>query len=301
MTHSKPVPALSTHLFAYSPLDTRMIDLAAEAGFSRLEVFAAPQHFPIDDRDLAGKILAGTERAGMKLAALHAPFYDSVRELRAGRIYALGDRSQELRAAALAAMKTLLPLAADLGSPHIVLHMGHRTDAETDAGLFLAGVEEVLETCPAYAGRLLVENTPDVARRPEEFALLRSHSDPARTGFCIDTGHLFLNAGGDPACGLDGRGQPGEDPMATILAATYHFHIHDNQGDRDEHLPPGEGGIDWDKILNRLPECPEDSSFCLELRDGSRGVLTAEELLKNGLDRISGPVRRFLRREGIKL
>jgi len=43
-----------------------------------------------------------------------------------------------------------------------------------------------------------------------------------------------------------------------------HFHIHDNKGDRDTHLPPGRGSIDWFKVKKALSRLEVDYSIALE-------------------------------------
>ncbi len=59
-------------------------------------------------------------------------------------------------------------------------------------------------------------------------------------GICLDTGHA--------AC-------MGEDPAAAIthLGARLHaLHLHDNMGDTDAHLWPGDGSIHWPSVCSAL-------------------------------------------------
>jgi sugar phosphate isomerase/epimerase len=44
-----------------------------------------------------------------------------------------------------------------------------------------------------------------------------------------------------------------------------HVHLHDNGGERDEHLPPGQGTIDFDALFDALGEHPGPLNISLEL------------------------------------
>lgn len=57
-------------------------------------------------------------------------------------------------------------------------------------------------------------------------------------GFCLDIGHAHLN-------GMLEEFLRVGDPD--------HVHIHDNHGTNDDHLAPGEGGIDFPRVAESLP------------------------------------------------
>jgi sugar phosphate isomerase/epimerase len=43
-----------------------------------------------------------------------------------------------------------------------------------------------------------------------------------------------------------------------------HFHLHDNFGDQDDHLAPGDGSIDWQQAASAIARLPADCSVTLE-------------------------------------
>ena len=43
------------------------------------------------------------------------------------------------------------------------------------------------------------------------------------------------------------------------------IHAHDNNGTNDDHLPPGDGKINWDEFLRDLVEFRFRGAFILEL------------------------------------
>ena len=45
------------------------------------------------------------------------------------------------------------------------------------------------------------------------------------------------------------------------------IHVHDNAGGRDDHLPPGNGRIDWEAMLRELVAIGFRGSLILELAE----------------------------------
>jgi len=115
-----------------------------------------------------------------------------------------------------------------------------------------------------------------------------------RAGICVDTGHAALGDLG---------------PAKAIRMAGYRLittHIQDNLGERDDHMPPGDGRIDWDDVVAALNEVGYDGCFQLELTDQppdpTRRPVIREELrraqkqalsLASRLARSGVPVHRF--------
>jgi len=84
-------------------------------------------------------------------------------------------------------------------------------------------------------------------------------------GICLDTGHAHI--AGDlylAAHKLSGHLQL--------------VHANDNDGTWDQHVPPGRGGIDWNRLVNRLADVSFQGGLILEL-SSSLGP-TAQDLLR---------------------
>jgi len=47
------------------------------------------------------------------------------------------------------------------------------------------------------------------------------------------------------------RGEVGEF-MRRFSGRIRHVHVSDNDGEADQHLPIGDGGIDWETVMERL-------------------------------------------------
>ena len=89
-------------------------------------------------------------------------------------------------------------------------------------------------------------------------------------GICFDTGHFFIV--NRDAFNLD-----------EISDRILEFHMSDNLGKEDDHLPPGKGSIRWDALIDEISRLEISAPWILEvgrcddLEEGSRFL---EELLK---------------------
>jgi sugar phosphate isomerase/epimerase len=92
------------------------------------------------------------------------------------------------------------------------------------------------------------------ASRPEHLERLGKLFPQKQIGFCLDTGHALVAGGPERA---------GEflDVMKDRMVA---YHLADNAGDRDSHLAPGRGRVDWAALFRGIAEAGYDGSLCIE-------------------------------------
>ena len=154
---------------------------------------------------------------------------------------------------------------------------GRKTGDSLDSHFFVSGFESAdprkrdaafssLEHLILHAKHvgvtICVENTTSEMGSP---AYLRSFIDETRLGglrINFDIGHANLSDGAD-----ENRVAEGFEPLREFVASA---HIHDNHGEKDEHLPPYEGAIDWAaaaKLLKTSPEAGANTPLMLELKE----------------------------------
>ena len=175
------------------------------------------------------------------------------------------------RRKALEGHKQAVDLAADLGGCILVTHHIAIPEPEEALGMekraaFLKNLWEVAGYAAPVGVRLALENTGP--RRytgdPQRLVGLLEDLGAPNVGAVIDTGHR--NLGGDPAAAL-----------RTVGRHLITLHLHDNHGERDEHLLPGRGNIAWDEVNRALAEIGYDGVFMYEIsRPGD-----VRELAKN--------------------
>ena len=76
-------------------------------------------------------------------------------------------------------------------------------------------------------------------------------------------------------------------PLRDLVSSV---HLHDNHGDKDEHLPPFDGTIDWPEAIKLLKSAPDANlPLVLELKEktGPEAPSAAEHLAaaRNAMDR----------------
>lgn len=115
--------------------------------------------------------------------------------------------------------------------------------------------------------RLMLENTYE--RAPEEMLPALNELAALSVGLCLDAGHLNLFSSVRPVKWIEEAG-----PCLGQL------HLHDNFGHRDDHLPVGQGRIDYQDLFRNLAYIPEPLTVTLEVGiEGADLSLTALERL----------------------
>ncbi len=93
-------------------------------------------------------------------------------------------------------------------------------------------------------------------------------------GICIDVGHANLRKFGHSV----------ERYLDEFREKLVHLHLADNFGQKDDHLAPGEGTIDWKMVLSKLREF-DFKGFCtLEINTWKMVALRLRELDFSGLE-----------------
>ena len=158
-------------------------------------------------------------------------------------------------------MERAIRLTPLFGARYLIIHpdMPFGWDAEpAPAFAFATNLElfrAILPIAEAEGVILCIENMPMKAhalsrtRRMYEFVQEINHP---HLGMCLDTGHA--NVFGDD-CG---------DMVRLIAPVLKTLHVHDNLGDKDAHLPPYQGTINWESFTKALREIGFDGVLSIE-------------------------------------
>jgi sugar phosphate isomerase/epimerase len=278
--------SLSTHLFAFREIDDRIASLPARFGFSAVELWAMPPHFPYDDSPAAGTIAARLARHGVRVASLHAPLYPDVRSYKKDRWFSLSTGEEPHRAASVAATAAAGRWLAGNGGGTLVVHTHFPAEQwyPDRWGTFLRSMDELLEAIPGNV-RLAVENTPLPSGHVSVILDIVSRYPAERVGVCLDLGHANIE---------------GDAPAAVKTAAPrlIHLHVSDNFAARDDHLVPGRGSIPWLQTFRALSEAGFDEAFTVELRDYTRGDAPLYRGFEEILAECRGALDRYLAQGG---
>ena len=255
---------LSTYLFVSKKLTRELLGQIHGAGFDAVEIFGARSHFDYATREEVRAIRQALADNQLHLASLHAPTSRDVSVNREGGApLSVTEVERVRRIEAMDELKRVIDVAEELPFSRLILHMGG--SRETVDGRKRDAAFSTLEHLILHARHvgvtICIENTTSEMGDP---AYLRSFIDETRlTGLRVnfDIGHAHLADGPEAE-----RIPKSFEPVRELVASA---HIHDNHGDKDEHLPPYDGTIDWPSALALLLSTSTDLPLTLELKEKS--------------------------------
>jgi len=251
---------LSTYLFVSKKLTPEILKQISAAGFQAVEIFATRSHFDCATRQDVRTLAQSLADHRLQLASLHAPTSRDLSLNREGATpLSICEVERTRRIEAMDELKRVLDVADDLPFPRLVLHMGgSREIADPRKRDAAFSSLEHLTLHAHHAGvTVCVENTTSEMGDP---AYLRAFVDETRltaVRFNFDVGHAHLAEGPE-----DARIAKALEPLRGLIASA---HIHDNHGEKDEHLPPYDGTIAWPAALALLKSAPARANLPLTL------------------------------------
>jgi sugar phosphate isomerase/epimerase len=250
---------VSTYRFVRQPLTPAVLEGIAQAGIKSVEIFCASSHFSYRNAQVVRELAQALEQQQMQLHSLHSP---TERHTDAGHEsgVSISDPERIRRVDAVDEVKRALEVSERIPFRYLIQHLGTGRDA-ADPRKFDAAFNS-LEHLAAFAKQrgvvIALENTPNELGSPASLQQFVKDTHLHDLRFCFDIGHAHLQTGVEA----------GFELLRERVVTT---HLHDNRGDKDEHLLPYEGTIDWDAALGVLANAPEPLPFVLELKEQSSG------------------------------
>ena len=141
-----------------------------------------------------------------------------------------------------------IALARTINAKTLVLHKESLGLSDPSAHPDLPAIRRLASKARNAGVMLALENGPD-SMWALDLVLDKIGDDPKKTnlGVCIDVGHAHISH--------DAGRQPIRNYLERYRGQLIHLHLHDNRGEGDDHLPPGEGSIDWRmalELVNRV-------------------------------------------------
>ena len=247
--------ALSTHVFLRQRLHPGLLDTLARGGAQAIEIFAAKQHFDYTSRQHVKEIADWFRSNQVAPHSLHAPLYpDNEMGRGGGPAINVVHTEKSRRIDGMDEVKRALEAAETLPYNFLVLHIGDR-DSTWDERT-LENALTAIEHLKAFGGplgvKLLLENIQNEVTTAAHLAEIIRVGHFANVGVCFDIGHANLMEGVDTTL----------EALLPLIGST---HLHDNKGDRDEHLWPGDGTIAWEPAMAALSGAPRSPAALLEI------------------------------------
>ncbi len=246
----------STRRFANQRLTPHILDQIHQAGIDRFEIFAARQHLDYRDSNHLRDVAEWFKSNRVSLNSVHGPLFSGLDGGRsAGSALSLSHTEKRLRIESMDETKRAMDAAEHLRFRYFVVHLGRHED-EYDLRRFDAGFTS-LEHLRIFGKEqgvdLLLENTTGGLNTPDR-VLQFIHYTRLEMKVCFDVGHAHLTGG--VAASLDLL-----RPLVAIV------HLHDNRQEKDDHLMPFEGSIDWQGAMGGLHTLGDSIPGLLELQD----------------------------------
>lgn len=198
--------------------------------------------------ELAEAERAAADAEGIRIHQVHGP-------------WPTDDTSAEKRAAKVPIMERAIRLTRAFGAKYLIIHpdMPFGWDDEPDPSFSyntnLELFRALLPTAEEEGVILCIENMPmkahEISRTARMYEFVCEINHP-NLGMCLDTGHANVF---DDDCG---------EAVRLIAPVLKTLHVHDNKGDKDTHLPPLAGTVDWVGFTAALREIGFDGVLSIE-------------------------------------
>jgi sugar phosphate isomerase/epimerase len=257
--------AFSTYPYVRERLHPGLLDAMVRGGAETIEIFASRGHFDYANRrQHVIEIASWFKSTGVKLNSVHAPMFSDY-EWGKGGSAALNIASPD-RAARVEAMdeiKRAIEIAEQIPFRFLVQHVGvtgeYFDDKRFDAAM--TSVEHLKAFAKPLGVTVVLENIPNELSTPEKLREFINITHFEDVGFCFDIGHAHMMSSVEEAFTL----------MKPHIRTT---HLHDNNKDRDAHLWPGDGSIDWAQAMELLRSAPHVPPLLMEIEGEGQPKIT---------------------------
>jgi sugar phosphate isomerase/epimerase len=240
--------AVSTLYMLYEPLENVLIELV-NLPTRNIEIADSGNH-SLNPRRVE-RLQEISSSYGLKFS-MHAPYSDTN----------LSADDDLIREWVLKRIRASIRFSSELEASCLVIHPGWATAIErfTRGRSWELNIRS-LHWLQRYAGdygvELLMENvpnpTPYLLVSVDDFLLFDEEMRP-RMNYVLDVAHAHL-----------------QDEVFLFIenfsSKIKHVHVSDNLGDADQHLPLGEGNINWGRVLDALDDVGYDGWLVIESYD----------------------------------
>ncbi|MBI1750111.1 MAG: sugar phosphate isomerase/epimerase [Acidobacteria bacterium] len=254
---------LSTYLFVGQKLTPGLLAEIERAGIPAVELFCARPHFEYRSMEAVRELKEWFAEHELRVHSVHSPTSRDQSERRESTApISIAEPERVRRIDAVDEVKRALELAEQIPFRYLVQHLGGREPMDERRKDAAFNSLEHLAVFAKHRGvTIALENTPGELATPANLRHFIADTRLHDLRVCFDTGHAHMEEGV-------------ERSYETVRDLVVTTHVHDNRGDKDEHLLPYEGTIDWDATLKAFGHAPAAENklpMVLELKDSAVG------------------------------
>jgi len=248
--------AVSTYVYIKERLHPGLLDGLVRGGAQAIEIFAARQHLDYANRKQHVREIADWFRStGIPLNSVHSPLYADYEFGRAGAPPVnVASTNRAGRIEAMDEVKRALEIAEQIPFRFLIQHLGTSNEAFHDRKFEAAmtSIEHLRAFAKPLGVRILLENIPNELATPDKLVELIHAAHFDDVGICFDFGHAHIMSNVAEA-------------FEIVKPHVRSTHVHDNAKDRDAHLWPGEGSVNWKEAMELLRSAPNTPPLLLEI------------------------------------
>jgi sugar phosphate isomerase/epimerase len=196
-----------------------------------------------------------------------------------------GSSHEEVRQGWVREGKEMIRVASQLGIQllnfHFYSRLGMVGRTERSKEIFLRNFTNSIEELTRFAAQdrveLMLENVPSECGHPLGSLACFSQVMLAVPSlkFHFDVGHAFI----------ENRMKGVKEYLDAFADRLAHIHIHDNHGEQDEHLPLGDGKIDFKKVVKLLKGIGYEKTITFEVFTSRSDAARSMRFLKRLWDK----------------
>ena len=253
--------AVSTYLFVKERLHPGILDGLVRSGVQAVEIFAARQHIDYANRKAHVKEIAEWFRgSGIPLNSVHSPLFADYEWGRAGAPpLNISSTDRASRIEAMDEIKRALEIAEQIPFRFLVQHLGAPNESfdEKKFEAAMTSIEHLRAFAKPLGVQILLENIPNELSMPDRLVEMIRGAHFDDVGVCFDFGHAHI---------MNSVSESFEILRQHIRST----HVHDNAKDKDSHLWPGQGTINWKEAMELLRSAPRTPPLLLELGEDEK-------------------------------
>ncbi len=246
---------ISTHIFLRQRLHPGLLDTLAKGGAQGIEIFAARHHFDYTSKTHVKEIALWFSANPVEPFSMHMPMFGDTEMGRSGSpAVNVVHPEKSRRIDAMDEVKRALETAEEMPLRHLILHLGEREDRWSPRTLehAMTAIEHLQAFARPLGVKILLENLQNEVTEAVNLLEIVRIGHFKDVGVCLDLGHAHIGSGIAAAIG----------ELSPLIRSV---HIHDNHGQKDEHLWPGDGTIPWADTMKELRTSPQLSAAVLEI------------------------------------
>src|ERR1700747_2516556 len=253
--------AISTYVYVKERLHPGLLDKLVSGGAQAIEIFGARQHLDYANRKQHVREIADWfKTSGVPLHSVHAPLYADYEWGRTGSPpinVAATDRAARIEA--MDEIKRAIEVAEHIPFRFLIQHIGlpNESFSERKFEAAMTSVEHLRAFAKPLGVRILLENIPNELSTPHKLVefITTAHFDDV--GICFDFGHAHIMSSVAEA-------------FEIVKPHVRSTHVHDNAKDRDSHLWPGSGSLNWKEAMELLRSATHTPPLLLEIEHGDK-------------------------------